>query len=703
MTTREAVGKITGDSTSTYFKFTVNPNSELTLYEYVYVEVEDIPPTCKTKQKVRVLAQVIDIRRTGLGISPNVPWPVLSELPTHEEGSDHIIATAKVLGYKYDGKIFYPRSAPRVGSDVYLAPDELIEEFYSVEEEKRLHIGYLISRPNVPVYLNLDGIRRHVAIIAATGAGKTWSSVLLIEELLKKGATILVLDPHGEYTKIRGKLGALDPKLDGRCLVIKGHKNQDGDLLYKIDITKMTADELAAVAGVPPNATKIKAIIAYSKEAAYLLAKAAGSKKLAGLKMMIKVIKECMRARAAASSSHSSARFTSAAKKLAEELLSNEACIDPKLVDPKIRKKLEDALYNILATGLGRDIGRGYDAIHYLEGLRKIGVYSTTTVPIDDILRPSHVTVFNLSGLRREVQDHLVHNILTRIFNARVNYLRGLKGEKYPYPIVVVLEEAHRFIPPKHVAQTWSYDIVSKIAAEGRKFGVFLVVITQRPSKVDADVLSQCQSQIILRIVNPKDQDAVRDASEEMSQELLNNLPGLNTGEAVVVGPLAPAPVMIRLRDRVLEYSGGDLDVASLWKRSMEEYLGSREVEEDVLSALSEALCTKITRKELCKAVAAVISPYAAIDAEVIEKALPLSARDEVTVTYDPDTMTLKGVVDGESIEVRLAEGYWHCSSCDGGPCPHVVAGVLRAVASGLISPDDIKKALSSRDFTAIR
>ncbi|KKL53117.1 hypothetical protein LCGC14_2278630, partial [marine sediment metagenome] len=93
------------------------------------------------------------------------------------------------------------------------------------------------------------------------------------------------------------------------------------------------------------------------------------------------------------------------------------------------------------------------------------------------------------------------------------------------------------------------------------KFGIFLILITQRPYKIDQDALSQCNSQFILRITNPEDQNAISASSEKLSSNLLQDLPGLNRGEAVIVGNLTRAPVMVKIRRRNTREGGSDIDV----------------------------------------------------------------------------------------------------------------------------------------------
>lgn len=115
------------------------------------------------------------------------------------------------------------------------------------------------------------------------------------------------------------------------------------------------------------------------------------------------------------------------------------------------------------------------------------------------------------------------------------------------------------------------YDLVKKIAAEGRKFGIFLAIITQRPGKIDQDVLSQCNSQIILRITNPVDQKAILESSENMSASLMEDLPSLDIGEAIIIGEIVKMPTIAKIRQRETEEGGVDVDITELLKKAREE------------------------------------------------------------------------------------------------------------------------------------
>lgn len=189
-------------------------------------------------------------------------------------------------------------------------------------------------------------------------------------------------------------------------------------------------------------------------------------------------------------------------------------------------------------------------------------VFTAASTSINAMLRPRHLSVVDLSGLSDEVADYIAFRILTDIYEK-------VSGGEFDFPVFVFVEEAHKFIP--YQSSTRSGRIIKKIAAEGRKFGVFLVIITQKPSKIHPDALSQCNSQIIMRITNPDDQQAIAKSSERLGETLLNDLPGLNTGEAVLVGEMTRAPVMVRVKKRRTREGGSDIDIVSKMKIAMEK------------------------------------------------------------------------------------------------------------------------------------
>ena len=173
-------------------------------------------------------------------------------------------------------------------------------------------------------------------------------------------------------------------------------------------------------------------------------------------------------------------------------------------------------------------------ALRYVRKLVPYPVWGHSNVDLDRLLSPMKLTVIDLAGTEKVVMAYTAEWLLSNLWQ------RALAGE-LRWPVFVVLEEAHNLVPGGREV-TKASRIVNTVASEGRKFGVFLIVITQRPSKIADDTLSQCASQLIMRLTNPDDQKAVQRASEVVSQALLENLPGLNQGEVVVLGRLARNP-----------------------------------------------------------------------------------------------------------------------------------------------------------------
>jgi DNA helicase HerA-like ATPase len=121
------------------------------------------------------------------------------------------------------------------------------------------------------------------------------------------------------------------------------------------------------------------------------------------------------------------------------------------------------------------------------------------------------------------------------------------------------------FAPSKEAGL--SKTIIKKIAAEGRKFGVGLAIISQRPSKLDADVTSQCNTIIAMRIKNPDDQRFIARTSDYFSEADLRELPALSTGEALVTGRAILAPLIVKVGAKTLIHGGESPDVVQAWRQ----------------------------------------------------------------------------------------------------------------------------------------
>lgn len=190
-----------------------------------------------------------------------------------------------------------------------------------------------------------------------------------------------------------------------------------------------------------------------------------------------------------------------------------------------------------------------------LETLESMNLFAEKGTRTDELATQGKTTIVNFKGATPEIQGLFVRRLLTALFELR-------KRDKVP-PLLVVLEEAHNFCPQQ--GKTDASRIIRTVAAEGRKFGIGLLVITQRAAKVDKNVLSQCNTQFILKLTNGNDLKAVASSVEGMTSEMMDEVPRLTTGVAIAVGGGLPVPLIVDVRRRETRH-GGD-SVGIIWRQ----------------------------------------------------------------------------------------------------------------------------------------
>jgi hypothetical protein len=186
---------------------------------------------------------------------------------------------------------------------------------------------------------------------------------------------------------------------------------------------------------------------------------------------------------------------------------------------------------------------------------------------------PGQCTVIQLNEVDQREQQVIVATLLRRTYQARVDTVKAKagRGDKtyIPYPVFCLLEEAHNFAPAN--ADVVSSDVLKTVLGEGRKFGVSIGLISQRPGKLDADVLSQCMTQCIMRITNPIDQARIAESVESVGRDLLRELPSLSKGQVIVSGASVNTPVLLRVRRRLTTHGGESIDAPEEWLGWFEE------------------------------------------------------------------------------------------------------------------------------------
>ena len=570
----DTVGYIVGEVSTNEFTFVTSREIAPPRLEYIVVQVQE------PARKIDVLAQVTSLSVSSRLLGDSLGYTEVEAILNRLRSSPPIVqGRAQVLGYLEDGAVRFPRHAATPGTPVSFAPDELLRKFFSVNVASGIEIGTLINRPSVPVLLNPNGLRRHLAVIAQTGAGKSYTVGVILEKLLQLGGTVVVFDPNSDYVLMRRDVKHNPTSFASRVEVFRLPTTQAGRIpdeeiggsrKFTMQFSKLDVDELCAMSGIAATSTNIRKAIQTVWDS------------LQGTDYTPKIFMQELERIAEGADAGAPALGMPRAPRALNPSIGNEEEFDRGFHERLAEKanvdfedfgkpvegepaseprgsKSKDAKLPSLDA-----ISGAQKALKYIERLERIDIWGFEDVPMKDMLKPMNLSVIDVAGVDQWVSEFVVSKVLNDTWGIAVN-------EGLPRPVFFVLEEAHNFVPGGQGANSLAAPIIKRIASEGRKFGMFMVLITQRPYKVHGDTLSQCNSQIIMRLTNPQDQQAIRLSSESISEGLLADLPGLNVGEAVVLGPLVRVPVMVKIGARESKEGGNDIDVVGALDRARSE------------------------------------------------------------------------------------------------------------------------------------
>ncbi len=481
------LGYVVGDNTSDIFRFVLSDNTRLKKWEYVYMDIDGH----------RVLGRVERIISKSELLNDSMDYESVNRYVESDLNYSVNICVARALGNVNGSDLELSRNLIRPGTRVQRAPADMLENIFRFNDDESLDIGSLADRPDVKVSLSVSGLRRHVAIVAQTGAGKSHTAGVLMEELLKKGASIIVLDPHADYVLMRksekSNFYSSTIKVFRTALSTGRYDSFQQGIVneFSLRFGDLESDDISEIMGIKESWTNLRKSVEMSVKGMH-------------------------------------------GKKDFEDFIRSAESLDPP----------ED--YHKIA-------GR-------LRLLSKVkSIFGERTTGLADYAQPGIMSILDLSGMDQFLANYFSYRVINEIYESKIS-------SQYRFPVFIFIEEAHNFVPP--ASSTQISQMIKKVASEGRKFGIFLVVITQRPGKIDQDVLSQCNSEIILRITNPLDQKAVLESGESISQAVIDDLPSLNVGEAILVGQFVKVPVNVKIRGRESQEGGGDIDVVSLLKEA---------------------------------------------------------------------------------------------------------------------------------------
>ena len=413
---------------------------------------------------------------------------------------NYIRGKVKILGDINDD-LRLPRTPVVPGTEIHLADFEILDEIFKVKNPIKL--GCLVNQSDVEVNVDANPIlSRHLAILAMTGAGKSNTVSVLIDQLLRYNVPIFVFDMHGEYKNAsfpNGDVNVIQPKINPQY---------------------MNFYEIKKLVNIPSNG--------YIQERHFRKAFNKARKQMEDGKAhsnnFLQMIYDIL------------------------EIESKDEKSDKQIVD--VMNKIEDSMD------------------------RYSNLFNQNAANILSNIKKAHANVLDLSQVDEAVASVLVSHILRNSLQRSKNAANsGNKQELLDSSVFFILEEAHILAPNKRDSDSKRW--IQRVAREGRKFGLGLCLVSQSPKTVDHDALSQMNNMIILRLVEPEDQRHVQSASESLSQDLINQLPSLNVGEAIVLGLMSRIPTLVKIDEFQGRTHGDDMDIVSHFVSSLE-----REAEE---------------------------------------------------------------------------------------------------------------------------
>jgi len=402
--------------------------------------------------------------------------PMPQNFPTADW--EYVIARVRALGVYKEGRLVRSIFPAAPGSKVEGANEQALKELLGFEE-KGLNLGKLQNHA-IDAKFNLTRLlQKHLAILAMSGAGKSYLCGVLIEELLDRGKeqgriAVIVIDVHGEYLGFKsGQYARQTQIFDGKKVRVS-LKNVSPQMLFEW-VSELSSPQ--------------------KREIALLLKRMKGKMKekqeTVGLAELIKEIE-------------------------ASEMKDN-------MKGPILSWLAEINSMRLISKG----------------DFPKIG----------ELAKPGTLSVLDLSDI-----DSLKKKQIIVSYFARRLFLRRKKGLIPPF--LLLIEESHNFAREKAPKESAiSKSIIETLAREGRKFGASICLVSQRPVQLSTTALSQCNSNIILRVTNPFDVKHIAESCEGIDNYAQNAITTLRVGEALVIGEAASHPIFINVRKRKSKHS----------------------------------------------------------------------------------------------------------------------------------------------------
>jgi len=433
--------------------------------------------------------------------------------------TDNYIATASVdlLGEILGGaeRPKFQRGVtnyPTIGDQVELINNQELRTVYAPTGSDQINVGALQQDPSVAAYVDVDEmLSKHFAVLGSTGVGKSTGVSLLLNEILKSRPTlrIFLLDVHNEYGRCFGE----------RALVLNPRN-------LKLPFWLFNFEEIVDVLfggrpGVPEEMDILAEVIPVAKS---VYTQYQNSDRL-GLKR----------------ADQKMTGFTLDTP-VPYRLIDLISLIDERM--GKLENRSSRIIYHKLISRI--EAVRNDPRYAFMFDNANVGGDTMAEVVSHLFRLPAMgrpMTIMQLAGFPAEVVDSVVSVLCRMAFDF------GLWSDGVS-PLLFVCEEAHRYASAdRNIGFGPTRKAVSRIAKEGRKYGVYLGLVTQRPAELDATIISQCNTLFAMRLANDRDQALLRSAVSDAAANLLSFVPSLGTREVLAFGEGVALPTRLRFKE----------------------------------------------------------------------------------------------------------------------------------------------------------
>lgn len=470
-------------------------------------------------------------------------FPTTSEIKDAAASYDYVmpflkrILAAIAIG-TIDNKDKFERGSdvlPTVGTDVFAVPSETIEKVYSSYSEGNFSIGKLSVLPNQEAQINLDMfLSRHGAILGQTGSGKSWTIASLLQKIAVsfKKSSVVLLDLHGEY---KNAFGNYANYISAEEIELPYW------LMNSEEIIEMCVDRHESAA--PNQIAKFKELLQVAKE------NHNENKNLNIPKITIDtpvyfdfnyIIDEFKRL--------DTAMVTGARGDKQGPLFGQFTRLLMRL-----ESRLNDKRYDLIFKP------KTYTSSASMEQLFKR--------ILGEEEEPKKIVIMDLSPVPFEVRTSVISLVLRCLFDFCYWYKR--KNNK-SYALAVFADEAHAYLNDSDINHKPSRLSAERIAKEGRKYGISLTVISQRPREVSSTILSQCNSFLCLRITNPDDQSYIKNLLPDSIKGIVDILSTLRRGECILLGDAVLMPTRIKIEKPNPKPDSDDVSFTKEWNQDLE-------------------------------------------------------------------------------------------------------------------------------------